>query len=492
MKLKNVSIVFAFFLITFSNVMMAQDVLTLHDAIDIALENSPQVRRSEINLERSKESLKAQNASLLSKFNLRVTPFEFSKDRQFNEFFSTWNTSETKASYGTFSITQPIIWTDGTLALNNTFSWQDAISEFQGDLNSETFSNRLFLSYNQPLFTYNRTKLQLNELELDLENAALSYAIQKLAITKNVSESFYSVYQQKLRVQIANDEFQSQKTNYELTLNKVDAGILSKDELYQAELNKLNSQMSLQNQEVTLQNQLDQFKQLVGIPIEKEIDIIADVAHNPVEVQLNKALESGVAKRMELRQREIDIESSQFNLIRTSATNEFFGNLSMSVGLIGTDEKFNNIYDTPTNNQQFSLSFDIPLFDWGESESRIEASKKTIELSKMSLNDERISIMVAIRSVARNLTNLETQIEISEVSERNAQLSYEINLERYSNGDLTSIDLQRFQQQLSEAKLNRVNALISYKLELLNMKIQSLYDFERKEAVVPDIKFEIE
>ncbi len=473
------------------NLNFAQDVLTLDRAIDIALENSPQIRRSVINLERSKESLNAQNASLYSRFSLQVTPFEFSKDRQFNEFFSTWNTSETKASYGTFRISQPILWTDGILSLINTFSWQDAFSEFQ-DFNSESFSNRLFLSYNQPLFTYNRGKLQLNELELNLENAALSYEIQKLAITKNVSESFYSVYQQKLRLQITNDEYQSQKENYELTQNKVDAGILSKDELYQAELNMLNSQMSLQNQEVTLLNQFDQFKQLVGISIENEIDIIADVAHSPVEVDLNKALQSGVANRMELRQREIEIETSQFNLIRTSATNEFFGNLLMSVGLVGTDEKFGNIYDTPTNNQQFSLSFDIPLFDWGERESQIEASKKNIELSKLSLDDERISIMVAVKSVARNLENLEKQIEISEVSERNAELSYEINLERYSNGDLTSIDLQRFQQQLSEAKLNRVNALISYRLELLNMKIQSLYDFELNEPVIPNVKYDVE
>jgi outer membrane protein len=95
-----------------------------------------------------------------------------------------------------------------------------------------------------------------------------------------------------------------------------------------------------------------------------------------------------------------------------------------------------------------------------------------------------------VRSVYRNLQNLETQIEISEISERNAQLSYEINLERYSNGDLSSFDLQQFQSQLSNAKLSRVNALISYKLELLNMKIQSLWDFELNEAVIPDFRYD--
>ena len=67
---------------------------------------------------------------------------------------------------------------------------------------------------------------------------------------------------------------------------------------------------------------------------------------------------------------------------------------------------------------------------------------------------------------------------------RNAELTYDINLERYRNGDLTSIDLERFQNQLSEKKMNKANALINYKLELLNLKIQSLWDFENNRSFI--------
>jgi len=466
----------------------AQTVLTIDEAIKTAFENSPDIRRSILNLERSQESLNAQNAALKSKFQLDLAPFEYSKNRQFFDFTSSWYTSENKTSGGTFSIVQPIVWTDGTLSINNNFEYRDSYSDNNSD-NSKSFSNNLYLRFDQPLFTYNRTKIALSELELDLENSSLSYAIQKLNIEKNVSESFYSLFRQRLSLQIANEEYESQKSNYALTQNKVDAGILSQDERYQAELNMLNSEMSLKNAEVTLQNQYDQFKQLVGIPIDEEIDIIADISYRHYDVDLTKAIQSGITKRMELRQREIDVENSQFNLIKTSATNEFYGNLRLAVGLIGTDSDLANIYDTPTNNQDFSMTFSIPLFDWGERSSRIKASEKTIESSKINFDDQKNSILVSIRSVYRNIQNMENQIKISEISQRNAQLSYDINLERYSNGDLTSIDLQGFQQQLSEAKMTKVQSLINYKLELLNMKIQSLYDFEKNSPVVSDIKY---
>jgi outer membrane protein TolC len=468
--------------------LLCQTVLTLDDAINVALENSPNIRRSRLNLERSQESLNAQNAALKSRFSLQVTPFDYYRDRQFNDYFSTWYTSENKQSFATFSVVQPIVWTDGTLSLINKFGWQESFTETQ-DITSTTFNNNLYMSYEQPLFTYNRTRLRLNELELDLENSALSYAIQQLQITRNVSESFYAVYEQRMRVQIAQDEYESQKNNYELTQNKVDADILSRDELYQAELNMLNSQMNLKNQQVTLQNQLDQFKQLIGMDIFEELELITDVSYNSVDVDLDKAINEGINNRMELRQREIAIENSQFDLIQTSATNEFFGNVTLAFGVIGTDENLENIYANPTDNQRVSLTFDIPIFDWGQRESLIKASEKNIEVANVNQEDEKNGIVVSIRTVYRNLQNLETQIEISEVSERNAQLSYDINRERYSNGDLTSYDLQQFQQQLSNAKLNRINALINYKLELLNMKIQSMWDFELDKAVLPDVGY---
>lgn len=479
---------FLFFVLTCFVSVKAQTVLTIDEAINTAFENSPDVRHSILNLERSQESLNAQNAALKSKFQLDISPFEFYKNRQFFDFTSEWYTSENKTSGGTFSIVQPIVWTDGTLSLNNKFEYRDSYSENNSE-RTQTFSNNIYLRFDQPLFTYNRTKMALSELELDLENSTLSYAIQKLNIEKNVSESFYSLFQQRLSLQISNEEYQSQKSNYELTQNKVEAGILSKDELYQAELNMLNSEMSLKNAEVTLQNQYDQFKQLIGIPIEEEIDIVADISYLHYDVDLNKAIQNGVTRRMELRQREIDIENSQYNLIKTSATNEFHGNVRLAVGLIGTDPALGEIYNTPTDNQDFSLTFSMPLFDWGERESRIKASEKTIESSMINFDDQRNTILVSIRSVFRNIQNMESQIKISEISQRNAQLSYDINLERYSNGDLTSIDLQLFQRQLSDAKIAKAQSLINYKLEFLNMKIQSLYDFEKNIQVVPDIRY---
>jgi outer membrane protein TolC len=464
----------------------AQQILTLESAMEIARSNSPDIRRSLLNLKSNEETLKAQNAALKSNFSLNVTPFQYDQSRSFDLFQSVWNTSKTTQSFGTFTVTQPILPTDGTISLVNRFGWQDSYSENGRNLQPKTFSNRLYLSIAQPLFTYNRTKLTLKGLELNLENAQLSYSMQKLNLEKLVTQLFYNVYLSQMSLTISQDEYANTQKSFEITQNKVTAGIAAKEELYQAELNFATAKSTLENAQVTLDNNKDQFKQYIGMDISEEMTVMTDVAFNPVKVDMKKAIDYGLSSRMELRQREIDVTNAQFQLIRTKSMNEFRGDVALSIGLSGDNPKLPNIYDKTTNEPGVKVSFNVPLWDWGEKKARIKAQEAVIETQEINQTDQKVQITVDIRKVYRNLQNLVNQIAIATQNEKNAQLTYEINLERYANGDLTSMDMNLFQTQLSQKKMAYAQTLIDYKIELLNLKIQSLYDFEKDEAIIPE------
>lgn len=490
MDQKNIQSIFLYLIVSIQfvtgiNLCFAQKVLSLEETMAIARENSPDILQAKLTLERSRESLKAQNASLKSQFRLSIEPFSFQRAREFNQFFSTWNTSETKQSSGLFSITQPIIWTDGTLSLMDQISWRDSYSEFQ-DVRTKTYSNNLYLTYQQPIFTYNRTKLELREVELEMESSLLNFQIQGLRLEQQVANSFYTAYQNKMSLQVAQEEYANTQQTFQIIKQKVDAGLEIKEELYQQELNLATSKSNIQNNRVQLENALDELKQLIGLPLSDDIDIAAVTSQEPVDVDLESAINYGLKNRMELRQHKINIETSKASLVRASAINEFKGNIDLTYGIIGNDERLKNIYETPTQNQQINLSLEIPLWDWGESEARTKAAEASVSSSQLSLEDEKNNIIIGIRRAYRNLQNQEIQIEIARKNVDMAQLTYDINLERYKNGALTSMDLNQFQSQLTQKKINLVNALINYKLALLDLKIQSLWDFERNEAVLKD------
>ncbi len=467
----------------------SQQALTLEQALAIAESNSPSMKITRLSLVRSQENLNAQNAALKSQFSLSVNPIGYSQIRSFNDLISKWNSVKTTESYGLFTVSQPIIFTDAVVSLVNRFGYRDSYSEY-ANITSKGFSNNLALNLDQPLFTYNRTKLQLKELELALENSKISYAVRLLSLEKEVTQAFYYVYQQQQSLEIANQAFQNMQKSYEVSKNKVDAGISAREEMFQAELNLASSKSDYENSQVSFENAKDEFKLLVGMSLYDDLIVLPNISVDTVGGDIAFAIDQGLANRMEIRQREIDVESSQFDLIQTKALNEFKGNLSLSIGLFGDNEKFSNVYANPTDNEEVSLSFRIPLWDWGERKSRIKASQASIESANISFDEEKNNIILGIRKVYRNLLNLQNQIGIAGQNVKNAQLTYDLNLERYKNGDLTGMDLNLYQEQLSQKQLSYTNSLISYKLELLNLKIQTLYDFEKKEQVSPVMSLE--
>ncbi len=463
----------------------AERVLSYTSALHIAMESSPSLLRYRLNLEGSDNSLQAARARLKSRFSLSITPLDYTNTSQFDELFSTWYTQETTRSYGSLRIDQPLKWTDGTLSLTNRFSWRDSYSEY-GDQTSKTYQNNLFIAFSQPIFTYNRTQLEIRSLELDLERSQLAYALQLLSLEQRVMQSFFDVYQRKKRVEIAREELANTSAGYEIMKNKVEAGLERLDDLYQAELNMANARSAVQNREVSLANGLDRLKQQLGLPLDAVITVDEDVAYKYVPVDLEQAIAHALQNRMELRELQIALNRAADDLVRTGAQNEFKGNINLAYGTIGTNEVFRDIYESPDKDRQFAIAFEIPLWDWGAKSYQMQAAQASFETTVLSYEDEKLNIELGVREAYRSLQNQVSQIEIARQNLRNSQRTYEINLEKYENGDLTAKDLDYYQNQLSQTRLGEVAALIQYKLALQDMKIRSLWDFEHDRPVLGD------
>ncbi len=487
-KKKGLVSVLCLALIFGAGVLASGEELTLEMALNIAFQNSPAIRQASLQLEVNRRNLWAQQAGLKSQFSLSVTPYRTSSNRVFSELTSSYNTQTLTRSSTAFTIRQPIKWTDAELRVTDQFNWQESSSTFTGGVKESTFSNSLTVTLSQPLFTYNRTKMQIKELELSLENAQLAYAIQKLQIERQVTQQFLNLYYSRMSIQISQEEYKNATESFDIIKSKVDAGISAPEELYQADITKDNSLASLENRRMQHENSLDTFKILLGMELEDMIDVSADIQKTIVEVDLEKAIAHGLENRMELRQMDIELQRAMHDLIVAGAENEFEASLNLSFGLTGTNPQFAGIYDSPNTDRLISLTLDIPLFDWGQKKHHLAATRAQIETVKLSAEEEIKSIKTEIREAYRNLMNQKRQIEIAEKSIKNAELTYAINLERYRNGDLSSKDLQFYQLQLSQQRLSLVQALINNKLALLDLKIRTLWDFEANRSILDELE----
>lgn len=466
--------------------------ITLKRALEIAFEQSRSIRQAVNNLEISRQNLWAQQAALKSQFNLTLTPYRITEDRFFDETRGIYITLDEKSSSTQFSIDQPIKWTDGTLSLRNNFDWRDALNPLSEQNRTTSYRASTVLSFSQPVFTYNRTKLQLKELKLALENAQLNYALQKLQIERNVTQQFLDLYRTQQSLEIAAEELRNATESYEIIKGKVEAGISANEELFQAELAQSNSRATFENNQIDLENKMDIFTDLLDLSLDAKIEITADVRKHLVDVDQSRAIRHGLENRMELRQRDIDLQNAMFDLVRTGSQNEFRATIDFSYGLTSDKNKFSDLFESSDRQQTFAIRLNVPLFDWGQKKHRLEAGRLQIENRNISATQQERTIILEIRQSCRNLRNQRTQIGIAEQNVRNARLTHDINLERYRNGDLSSKDMSFYQTQLSREQLNEVTALINYQLVLLDLKIRTLYDFETNRPVIDDYTGESE
>ncbi|BDD10643.1 membrane protein [Fulvitalea axinellae] len=496
-RVVRLALVVAFGLALSGNV-HAQRVLNLEQALEVAFENSPRLKKTEISKEISAERLKAQKASLKTQFSLDLTPFTYSNQNQLNQSFSQYFTVENYQSDGSFRASQPIVFTGGTVSLVDRFRWTKNVSEqfnnnstgAPGDAGSkpninESYRNNVYLELNQPLFTYNKTRMELIQLEYEYERAEMNYYLSRMNVERDVTTSFYNLYTNQNNVEVKEEELKNQQASYDIIKNKVEAGLAAKEELYQAELNLLQTKQGLYNAQINLENTKDSFKQLLGISVYEDILILEKVQMSPVEIDPEFAIQKGLDQRFELRQLDIDMQNARFDLIQTKNQGDLNGQLSARFGLSGNDELLQDVYSNPVRDQLYSVSLSVPIWDWGARKARVKASQLQIKNKEIDISDQRINIQINVRKALRQLDNLLRQVEIDQQNLKNAELTYEINLERYKNGDLTSIDLNRYQKQLSDAKTNITKTLIDYKVELLNVKLLTLWDFEKNASSIP-------
>lgn len=327
--------------------------------------------------------------------------------------------------------------------------------------------------------------MELKQIEYDYENANISYALQQLNTEKSITDQFYSVYMAQSNLEISREELVNAQQSYDIIKNKVEADLAAKDELFQAELNLATARSSVDESQVNLENAKDKLKQTLGMRLDEDILVFAEVEIKPIQVNLDQAISHGLGSRLELRQREIESKELEFDMIKTKALNEFKGDVSISFGLIGDNSHLNKVYNNPTQNPRVSISFAVPIFDWGEKKARIKAQKMAQRINELEFQEDKVDIELNIRQVWRNLENLRTQIKIAEQNVQNAQLTYDLNQTRYREGDITGMEMSQFQTQLSNKKITYTQALINYRIELLNLKILSLYDFDKNMPLVP-------
>ena len=463
--------------------------LSLEESIEIAKEQSYDIQRLLQDKIIADHELKAATARLKTNVNLNLTLPQYTESvREWEDstgisFFSV----KTLRGVSTLDIRQPLP-TDGTLFVTSGFS---SINDYNTDRRASQFNTRFGLS--QPLnsfWGYNDIRSQLKTARLNYDRANKAYKREELNLIYNVSSSYYQLMSTQKGTEIAQMNLERQTEATEISKNKYEAGLIREVENLQNEVDLAEAQNSFDVSTLNLSSYTNSFKRMIGLELEAIVTLKSEMdKYSIVHVDPNKAVEMAIINRLEIQDREIQIELQKIQIKRQKSYGLPQASLEASwektgISNIGVHDAFSNSISnswddlkTRPANYQIGLRISIPIIDWGRNKRLVKAAEARQKQYYLGKEDEERGIEVEVRNLVANLQTTLKRLQSLEKNVSVAEKSYGITLQRYTDGDIDSQALALERNRLNTAQQNHLNAFINYQLLLSDLTRKTFYDF---------------
>lgn len=477
--------------------------LQLGDAISIALEKSYALKVARLDRLAAEKNL----ISAKSNFKLRV-------DANFNLPSASENVQETylggqlpvyetRGDYryqGNLNITQPLP-TNGRIQLRGQ-SYYGGVSFWDNAADANVSRNdvvtSLSLQFSQPLFTLNDIKTNLKQADLRFEGALKNYTREELDIVYQVTSGFFAFYRATRELEIAGDNVKQQEEMATLAQKKFSAGLIPEVEALQLEVDYAESQNALVAAQAALVRISDSFKQLIGLTFADSIGVLTNFEYKKINVDVPKAVKFALENRAEVRSNEIDIELALLRVKQVDAFRDFSGTLSAFYDVTGVANS--DIWNTTApkelwqrsvddmrrrpNNRGVVFSLNIPLWDFGGNKAAVQSAEANMHASELALAEMKKTIEREVRDVSGRLYEAQSQLDVLKKREELAKKAFDISVERFNNGDITSQELALDRDRYIGAQLAYLDSYINYQVALADLKRKTMYDFEYGRSLV--------
>jgi outer membrane protein TolC len=253
----------------------------------------------------------------------------------------------------------------------------------------------------------------------------------------------------------------------------------------QSEVDLVSSQNDLFNTERDLSRTKNAFRLFAGIPTDDDVELVATLSYQPVQIDQTKAIQSALENRSEVLNADRNKQLRKMDIDLATSKSDFRLDLTATYGFNRNDSELNNVFRDFGRTRSATLTVSAPLFDWGSNSLEVEAAQVLHTNAQATYDFVRQQIRQEINDLISRIQAAESRIKVLEKVVAVAQKSYDISLSRFQSGTISRNDLAQAQQRLTTAKINNLSALIDYRIGLADLKRRTLYDFEKNEPVRP-------
>ena len=361
-------------------------------------------------------------------------------------------------------VRQKVPWTGASLSAGAAFrsSVDDAVAL------PRTSDARLVLT--QPLLRGlgpNAAHYDLRNSERGRESQERTFELTRQRIAIQVTTAFYQVILQRQLLAVARQSRRRSESLLKASEARLQVGLVSKLDVFRAELQASQAEEAMVRAETSLQNALESFRSALGLaatePVEPEAVELPDIAATeplePIEVLVAR----GQQARIDLAEGRDQVEDARrtASLARQNLLPQLDLNFSMTQLGLGTS--FGTAWKTADRRFSVFLSSSYPLERSAQSAQRAEA-ELNLAGRERNLRQQQLQIELEVRSAARELERLAKSIELQRKAVDIADQQRQLATLRYQRGLASNFDVVDAEGSLVVARSALVGLLTSHRL----------------------------
>ena len=411
--------------------------LTLDDAVSIALSNNRLVKNSRLEAQKYDFQVSTVRSKRLPHFQFSVLG---------GELLQPFDFTFAKGAFGTYPATGPIPSTDAKV---HTPARLTAL------LNG---------SIDQPLTQLYKIGLGIRATELGREIAKEDVRAERQKIAAEVRSAYVELVATQTAVDAAGEAVKTLEEAQRVTLRYTAEKTVLKQDALEVDARLAKAQYDLSVAENGLATQHEHLNQLLARDLETPFRVDFIPEEDTTTLSLEEARQQASQSRPEIRQAHLKEKQADFD--RRIAKAEYIPDLGLAVSYMGVQ----NVQTLPTNVAVAGFALTWEPFDWGRRRNRVREKANAQAQARNGALETESQIGVEVAAKYRKWKEAALLLKATRTGHESAAEEFRVTTNKYKEQAALVRDLLEAQARSSESAFQYQQALSSYWSSLADLR----------------------
>ncbi len=463
----------------------AQQPITLADAVALARERSHEAHAARATRDAARYSHHAFGSLLFPQLSLDATlPIYTRSITAVPQPDGTTDFLALRRMNGmaTATLTQKLPLTGGDLFVSSSLAGYSTRLTGQ-PLDERWYSTPLSIGLRQPLLRPNTVAWDRRVDNVASELAERSYVEAMETVSLGATNAFFDVYAARLGLDNAVKNAAVNDTLYRLNRGRFDVGKIGENDLLQSELALLRARAALEDARLGYERAADALRLTLNLPADTRIDVAVTEAVPEFDADTARAVAEALKNRAAMSSVALDEVQARRALAVARLGGGPGATVQASYGLNAAALNARSAYQDLGEARGFSLSFQIPLWQWGAHADRVRAAEadreRVTSQSQVTVEQTAHEARFAALDLGQARRNLVLVAKADSVADKRFEVAYN----RYVIGRIGVDNLYIAQSEKDQALVQFVQALRGYWVAYYRLRRATLFDFATGQGI---------